>query len=52
MKINNIPKLIGHNESGAKKKFITLSAYIKRLERPHASNLTVKDAQHEDSRTF
>ena len=31
---------MGHNESSAEKKFIVLSALVKKLERSYTSNLT------------
>ena len=39
--MHNIPKLVEHYESTAKRKFIALSAYVKKVEKSHTSDLTV-----------
>ena len=37
--MHSIPKLMGYNENSVRGKFIALSAFIKKLERSHTSNL-------------
>ena len=37
--IHNIPRLIGHNENGARRKVHSTKCYTKKLESSHISNL-------------